>query len=306
MSLVILLYACFASVFVLAKDGLEYAQPLFLVGSRMLMASGLLFTFLVIRREYKVRAAKGYLGKLFLLGAFNIYLTNALEFWGLQYLTSAKTCFIYSLSPFISAFLSYFILSETLTPKKWLGFAIGIIGFIPILMGQGGGEEASGHIGFLSWAEIAVMGAACSTCYGWVIMRELVAEKECCPIVANAWSMFFGGALALGHSLLVENWSPIPVTETAPFLRTAILMIVLSNLVGYNLYGSLLKKYTATFLSFCGFMTPFFTAIMGWWFLGETVSLSFLLSAAIVLVGLLLFYVEELRLEGVKIQPAVA
>ena len=38
MIFVILLYALFASVFTIAKTGLEFTQPLFFVGSRMMLA----------------------------------------------------------------------------------------------------------------------------------------------------------------------------------------------------------------------------------------------------------------------------
>jgi drug/metabolite transporter (DMT)-like permease len=106
--------------------------------------------------------------------------------------------------------------------------------------------------------------------------------------------MLLGGPMALGHSRITENWNPVPVTEFVPFLECAFLLIIVSNLICYNLYGALLRKYTATFMSFAGFSTPLFTAFFGWLFLGETVSFSFYLSAVIVFAGLILFNQEEL------------
>jgi drug/metabolite transporter (DMT)-like permease len=253
----------------------------------------LLFQYFAHRDKFIFK--KKDLWRFFLLAVFNIYFTNILEFWGLQYLTSFKTCFIYSLSPFIAALLSYVILSETMSAKKWIGLGIGVLGIVPVLLNESSSEADIGHVFLFSWAEISVMGAAICSVYGWILLRQLVNENGYSPLMANGLSMLIGGGMALSHSSLVENWNPIPVTEYFPFLECAILLIILSNLLAYNLYGYLLRKFTATFISFAGFTTPLFTAFFGWLFLGEVVTLPFYLSAIIVFCGLLMFYQEELK-----------
>lgn len=295
MYLVVLLYALFASVFTVSKTGLMYTQPLFFVGTRMAFAGVLMLAYQYFFQRSQFRFEKAHFWRLFRLAAFNIYLTNVLEFWGLQYLTSFKTCFIYSLSPFLSAIMSYFMFSERLGPKKWAGLLVGFLGFIPILLNETGGEAELGHFFFLSWAEIAVMFAAVFSVYGWITLRQLVKENGYTPFMANGISMLIGGCMALVHSLLTENWNPVPVTETVPFLECAFLLIVISNLVCYNLYGFLLRRFTATFISFAGFTTPLFAALFGWFYLGEVVTLPFYISGIIVFSGLYLFYQEELR-----------
>lgn len=295
MFLVVLLYALFASVFTIAKTGLEYSQPFFLVGSRMLLAGVIMLAYQFLFNRKQFTFEKGHLWRIFRLALFNIYLTNAFEFWGLKYLTSFKTCFIYSLSPFASAILSYFMFADKLSPKKWIGLIIGFAGFLPILLNETSSEEQAGHFFFLSWAEIAVMLAAVSSVYGWILLKKLVKENGYSPIMANGLSMLIGGAMALAHSLCVEDWNPVPVTEALPFLECAILLILISNLTCYNLYGYLLKRYSATFISFAGFTTPLFTAFFGWLYLGEVVTWPFYASAIIVFAGLFTFYQEELR-----------
>lgn len=295
MYLVVLLYALFASVFTVSKTGLQYTQPLFLVGTRMVLAGVLLMLYLFIFNRKQFALNKNSLWGLFKLAVFNIYLTNVFEFWGLQFLTSFKTCFIYSLSPFFSALISYFSFNENLSPKKWLGLAIGFIGFFPILMSESSAEEGVGHLFFLSWAEMAVMLAAVTSVYGWIILRQLVKDEGVSPLMANGTSMLMGGMMALFNSYIVEDWSPVPVTNMVTFTECTILLVIISNMLCYNMYGYLLKRFTATFMSFAGFTTPLFTAIYGWFFLSETISEAFYLSAAVVFIGLSLFYQEELR-----------
>lgn len=294
MFFVILLYALFASVFTAAKTGLEYSQPLFLVGSRMLMAGLLLLAYQYFFKREGFKLNRQDLPRLALLGIFAIYLTNIFEFWGLKYLTSFKTCFIYSLSPFLSALFSYVALNERMSLKKWMGLLIGFLGFIPILISQTSQEEQTGLVWVFSWAELSVVIAAACSVYGWILLKQVVSENGYAPTMANGVSMVLGGCLALMHSALVEEWEPLPVTEYLPFLSSAAILIIVSNLVCYNLYGYLLKKYSATFMSLAGFTTPLFTAFFGWIFLGEVVTWPFYVSFAIVLSGLLLFYQEEL------------
>ena len=71
-------------------------------------------------------------------------------------------------------------------------------------------------------------------------------------------------------------------------------LIILANFIGYNLYGYLLRHYSATFLSLAGFITPFFTIILGWFFLSEQLTLPFLVSFVLTIFSLYLFYRQEL------------
>jgi drug/metabolite transporter (DMT)-like permease len=138
------------------------------------------------------------------------------------------------------------------------------------------------------------MAAVCSV-YGWILLRQMTSTYQVSPLLANGYSMLIGGGIALGHSLLVEQWDPIPVTNMNEFILSATGLIIVSNLMAYNLYGYLLRRYTATFMSFAGFTTPLFAAVFGWFFLGEEITWSFVVSFVIVSSGLYLFYQEELH-----------
>ena len=92
------------------------------------------------------------------------------------------------------------------------------------------------------------------------------------------------------------QYPPKLIPAMAVLLTSGILDIVLgSSVLGYLLYTMMLKKYTATFLSFAGFIQPLCAAILGWFFLGEYVTYTFFLSAILVFSGLYLFYQEELK-----------
>ena len=153
-----------------------------------------------------------------------------------------------------------------MTPKKWVGLSLGFLAVIPQLL-QTGTTPFYAHI----WPRFLVLIAVVSSSYGWILLRALM-KKGYSPIVANGIGMFFGGLIALATSLATERWSPTPVTCWLPFMQATMIMVIVENVLFFNLYGYLLKHYTASFLSFAGFMCPVMVAVMGYFFLGETFS----------------------------------
>ncbi|MDB6096976.1 MAG: conserved putative rane protein [Francisellaceae bacterium] len=293
--LVLVLCALYGLVFPLGKLTLEHAPPIFITGARMLIAGVLLLSYLFIFNKKALIFKKTHLLPAFLIGVTGVYLTNVLEFWGLQFLESGKACFIYSFSPIVTAFLSYFWFQEKISLKKWIGLGIGIVGFIPILINQNVKEAVSPHYFFFSLPELALLGAAIATSVGWIVMRQTVNAHRISPIMSNATSMLIGGAISLIHSGLAESWNPSPIGDFAPFIFWFSLLTLVSNLICYNLHAYLLKSFTATYISFAGLSTPFFAAFFGWLILNETMSLFFWISVFCVSFGLYIYYQDELN-----------
>ena len=294
--LAIFTFATWSSVFPLGKLALSYAPPIFLTGVRMLLASGIILSFLALKKRSALKLKKSMLIPIALLAVLSIYLTNICEFWGLQHLSAAKTCFIYGLSPFIAAILSYIHFGERLSKRKLLGMLIGFAGFIPVLTLQSGSESLFTAFSIISWPELAIMGAAFFSMYGWVLLRILVKD-EVSPLTANGYSMLIGGGLALVHSLFVDQWAPIPLAPggIVPVTQGVVALTLISNVLSYNLYGYMLKRFTATFLSFVGLLSPIFASLSSWVLLGERPSWIIFAATGVVSIGLFIIYQAELK-----------
>jgi len=292
---VFILCALYGSIFSIGKIALEYAPPAFLTGSRMLVAGLLLLLYQYIFNKKEYYFKKELLLPISLVAILGVYATNVLEFWGLQYMASSKACFIYSFSPIATALMSYFCFQEKITLQKWLGLLLGILGFIPVLLMPAPSETNIGTFCHLTYAELALLGAALATSIGWINMRAAVKKYNYSPVMVNALSMFLGGGISLVHSLCTENWSPSPILKVLPFSVVFIVLTLISNIICYNLHGFLLRFYTATYISFAGLSTPFFAALFGWMFLDEIMPLSFWVSVIFVSLGLYIYYKEELK-----------
>lgn len=237
---------------------------------------------------------------------FGIYFTYIIRFWGLTKLPVSKAMFMFNLAPFMSALFSYFFFNESMSRKKWLGLTIGFIGFIPIVVSKVGEENLKEFL-FFSWPEVAVLISVVCHSYNWILIRKLVRDHSQSPAMINGLTMFIGGIGALITSPLCtlipdlpfsETFAPesyMPVNNFLKFGEYLAYVIIISNLICHNLYAYLLKTYTATFLSFAGFMSPLFAALYGWMWLNEDITWHFYLSSVIVFIGLVLFHQDELK-----------
>ena len=295
MIFVLCLYALFATVFPLCKIAFNnYIEPVFFTGLCLTFAGTFLLVYQYIKDKTKYRWNRELIVPLLMLIICNIYLTNVCERWGLQYLTAVKTSFIYNLSPFFSAIFSYFLLSEKMTRSKWLGLSIGFLGFIPYFIEKSGQEYVSGSFFCFSWAELALITASVATVLGWIGMRKLVLLGHS-PILANGISMLIGGLMIIPSSLLLDSWDPSPVHDWPHALIFVVLTSFISYIIAYNMYGLLLSRYSATFLTMAGLTSPIFTALFGYLLLGEPVTWTFFFSMIMVAIGLYIFHTQEIK-----------
>lgn len=253
----------------------------------------------------------------FQIMVFHVYFSYVGEFVGLAHgISSSKSSLFFNLSPFFTALLGYAMSLETMTRKKWLGLAIGIMGFLPILLLQPSQLENTASWWRISFGEIMLLGAVFSSAYAWLIMKRFVHADTYSPIMINGIAMTGGGLMALVTAFFAERapfftftvpmndnlgsllltWMSNESAAIVLFSLYFVLLILITNVIFYNAYGYLLRRYSATFLSLVGVTTPLFTAVWGWLLLGEVIGLGFVLSMTLTALGLFIFYQEEMRL----------
>lgn len=296
---VFILFALFGSTFTFTKMALAESTVCFLLAFRMTIAGILLMFYCSKIKKEKIWINSRIFLWTLLLGLLSFFLCNLLEFWGLRFLTSSKACFIYSLTPFLTALFSYFLFKEKITQQKMLGLVIGICAFIPTFMSSPESEQASKSISFFSFAELALVGATTCAVLGWLVIKKLGQENQISIPMLNGQAMLFTGILSFICSFIVDDYShsSLIVNNWSNFLIYTGLMIIISNFICYNLYGYLLKIYSATFMSLAGFLTPLFAALWGWIFLTETLEKNFTFSMTLVAFAMAIFYSQEIKEE---------
>ena len=287
MVLVILLYMFLASTFVLAKNALAYASPCFLIGFRSVIAGILLLGYLFLRNKKQLSIKKEDLLLFFKVAIVHIYLAFLFDFWSLQYVSALKSTLLFSTTPFVAAALAYFLLHERLKKGQVLGILLGLLGMIPVLMAGRDSEFGFASLFSISFPEVVLMGAVVCGAYAWFMVKRLMDKGYSLSLI-NGFAMLVGGIMHLVSSMLFENIAH-PVIAWGPFLGWTTLLILVSNIIFYNLYGLLLKKFSITFLTFAGFLCPGFGALYAWLWGTSVLSWHYIVSIALVTAGLYLY-----------------
>lgn len=296
MLLVFFLYFLYATIFVIGKFAITISQPIFLTGARMTSAG--IVSYMIHCQWYKTPQFRLLKRMdwlvLILLAFFNVYMTNAWEFWSLQYMSAGKTSFIYNFSPFFVLLLSAIFFSEEITWKKFLGMTIGFLSLVPMLLGDCGFVDNTRHFGRISVADLVMLGAAFATSLGWVLMKYFINKRVLTPYFLNGVSLFIGGLMCFVHSFLFESRPFIMTNNILQFFWYMAVMMLIQNVGAYNLQAELMHHYSATLITLFSFIMPLFTIILGWIFLNEPVTPMFFICSGGVAIGLLIFYLDEL------------
>ncbi|MDR3551056.1 MAG: DMT family transporter [Candidatus Babeliales bacterium] len=292
------LYASYALTITFGKAAMNYAQPLFFVGIRLLISAPFLLGYVYFFKRDKFSLKKEHIN-LFVQSTVMLYLGYALGFWALKNMNSSKNALFFTLTPFITALLVYLLYGEKLTKKQLLGLMIGLLGAVPALLIRSG-EPISSIFLLFGLPEIAAIVAIATGPYRWILANTLIKQHEYIPFFINGICMMFCCVPILLTSLLL-NFDNAPLyTQLAPFIGYVLFLSFISDFIAYNWYMILLKKYTTTFLAFAGFTVPLYVAIYSWLWLGEAVSWPFFVSFILIFIGLFIFYQDELNRSMVK------
>lgn len=292
MFLVVFMYALFALTFPLAKLAMGLVDsPFFFLSVRMLLAGcGMTLASNYLYPQPAALSRSDW-ALLFASGFFAIFVAFGCEFWALQYVTSIKVNIFYSLSPFMTTIFAYLLDRESLSAKKILGLVIGFVGMIPLSW-----DFAGSQVSVLptSVYDLGLLISVASAAFAWLIIKRLM-NRGFPLLFINGGMTLIGGLLCLGVYLLSAGFAIPAVASWSTLFVYMSGLILISNVIGYTLYGSLLRRYSPTFLSFAGFMCPLFGLGYSYLFMNESVTALHFVSLACVFAGLLLFYWDENR-----------
>ena len=287
--LILLMNGLFAATFPLGKHALEYTGPLFLTAVRMLLAGILLLTYSYVK-DKKIVVKKQDWPFFIKTSFFYVFLSFVPEFWALHYLSSIKTNLLWSVQPFLAAIIGCVFFSETLSTKKLSALCIGFAGMLPIIFTAD--HTGSNQLLSISLPELSLLVAVISTIYAWHLLKQLLVRGYSLPLV-NGITMTIGGLSCLLTALGEQCYYQQDLySNFAAVLGYSALLVLISNVAAYGIYGYLLNRYSITFLSFTGFTCPLFGFVYSYW-VGEVIPVAYLYGCALIIVGLYLFYQQE-------------
>jgi drug/metabolite transporter (DMT)-like permease len=260
-------YIIWGTTYFAIKVGIEEMSPFILVGTRFLVAGGLLLGWQALRRKPMptLRQWRGAAVVGFLLLVAGNGLVAVAEHW----VSSGATVALISTVPLAIALWSG-AFGDWPKRVEWVAITIGGVGAGIMLMGRD--LQASG-IGTL----IIVVGTACWS-LGTVLSRRLDIPHGPSGFGAE---MFMAGIMGLIVSALVgEHWT----LPHSPHVWAAwSYLVIFGSVIGFSAYRFLVEQVSPTLAATYAYVNPPVALAVGWWLGNEYFSPNVLLGLPVVL-----------------------
>jgi drug/metabolite transporter (DMT)-like permease len=274
-----------AASFIFIKLALQEIPPMTLALTRFAIATPILIAITSYQQSSR-SAMKLALRKDFwsfsLLGLIGVTFLYVLQFYSLRFISATEGSIIINLHAIFAMLLSAAFLSEPLTPQKTLGVFVTFSGIIVITIKNTAGTivnliEPVGVLlmiaAALCWASYSVYGKKVLQRYSNQVTTScafLLGTIYLIPFAASEGSI---GALASSSSL---TWFSV------------IFLAIPSSVVTYVLWNRLIREFDVTKVLVSLYVIPIPTAILAYIILGETITYSVVLGAALIITGVYL------------------
>ncbi|MFT6559670.1 DMT family transporter [Sneathiella sp.] len=220
------------------------------------------------------------------IGLVNNLIPFSLIVFGQTHISSGLASILNATTPLFAALVAHLIgneASEKLTIRRTVGILLGIAG-VAIMLGPDIGTYGLSSMAVLG--QFAVLGATFLYGFGVVYVRRL-SQQGIEPAVSATGQVAATTVILLPIVLIVDQ----PWTFIASVSDTVLLAIgglaFFSTAVAYILYFHLIKTAGSTNASLVTLLIPVSAIIMGYLFLGESISLIALAGMGCIAMGLL-------------------
>ena len=247
--------------FIGAKLGLPYADPLVFLELRFLLVLAILLPICWVfkapwpsrRRALQMAVSGGLLQAGYLGGVF------ASLHHGMP---AGVSALVTGMQPVLTAVLGSWLLRETVSPRQWLGFFLGMAGVLLVV----GDRIVVEHLGATAVA-LSVF-ALLSITLGTLWQKRHGAGID---LRTGAAIQFLAAALILAPFALLEGGE---VRWTGEFIFALGWLVVVLSFGAIFLLLTLIRRGRATQVSSLFYLVPPTTALIAWPLFGETYSLS--------------------------------
>ncbi|GKY87541.1 DMT family transporter [Sinisalibacter aestuarii] len=259
----------------LTNDGL---QPVFAAGLRSAGAVVVIWGWMRLRGQ-RLDFRPGTLPAGLLIGLIFAVEFLAL-FIALDLTTVTRVSVIFYSMPVWMAVAAHFLLpGERLTPLRSLGLALAFAGVVWAIVDRTGlGGDAS-LLGDLA----ALVGAL-----GWMgvsLVPRLTRIREVTPEMQMFWQLLVSAPLLIAVSFAFGPFLRDFVPVTAWMMLFQIVVVASGTFLAWFW---LLSRYKASQIAAFAFLSPVFGVVMGWLWLGETVTPALIAKLALVTLGIVL------------------
>jgi drug/metabolite transporter (DMT)-like permease len=243
-------------------------------------SAALIFWSLMLYRGVGLPRGRALAGAL-MFGALNVGGAFLFVYYGLTRVGASLASTITATVPLLTLFFAAAHRIERLQRQGLIG---GLLVLTGIAFSVGGSLFSGGEVS-LPHILVILAGAACFAEAGIAVKLF----PPCDAYATNAIAMSAGTLILAAASLVQEESWILPSTTT---VRLSLLYLVMASVVLFLLYLFILGRWTATGASYAFVLNPLVTMVLATFLADETITVTFLAGAAVVLFGV---YVGALR-----------
>ncbi|ELV8656102.1 DMT family transporter [Vibrio vulnificus] len=283
-----------ASGFVGARLGLQYAEPATLLAIRMLANIALFLLLIVLLRRRVPTGAAFWHSCVVGLGIHGFYLGGT--YWAISLgMPAGLSSLLVGIQPILTALILVVTVQERFRFSQWLGLALGLLGISLVLSGKMDWQTEAHKTLAITLCLIALVGITLGTLYqkrfchgvdmvGGTMVQYLAAT---CLFLPFAW-----------------QFETMQVQWTTTFILTLVWLVVVLSCAAILLLLYMVKNGAASSVASVFYLVPPVTALQAWLMFGESFDtkamVGFLLAA--VAVYLVVRKPRKVKSESVKPQ----
>jgi len=282
----VLLAILWGGSFLAIRFSIDTFPPFSAAAMRVGIATALMFVFMKLQKA-AIPNDPSLIWQLLGIGFFTLGLPWALLFWGEQFVSPAMGSILNSTTPlFVVIVTALFTSQENVKWNKWLGVAVGFAGVIIIF----GPKIVLGHEQNL-FGMLAIVGMAICYAIGIVWLKSL-AHKTSASVA------FFlqgsGALLFLVPLTLLAEWTAIYHSNWSSINGwTAVIYLgVFSTAIAQLIFFVLLRELGSVKAAAVTYFIPIVAVTLDWLVSGKFLSVSSLIGALVVLVGVRLIHMR--------------
>ena len=269
-------------MYVVSKVVLDVIPPFTLLAIRLIQGAAVLGMVILLRG--RVNFPKEQIRNSFLVGIVGYGISLAFQFVGTKLSTASNGALVTSATPAFVLLFAPYLLKEKATPRGMLALAVSSLGVLAVIDPRKADFSSSLFMGNLSLLAAALTWALYS-----VLVRRVSKSAD---LLISSTIMLAGG---IPSSILfgIFEMKDQGVGEITLGIIAGILFLgIISTALAMFLWNYAFAQLPASAASLTFFAQPVVGTLLGWFFLGETITPLFMLGGTLIGLGIVISSIE--------------
>lgn len=275
-------------MYVVSKVVLEVIPPFSLLTLRLLMGAMTLAVAMHLRNKKsnsKISVSKKIFWTSFWVGFVGYGISLGFQFVGTKLSTASNGALITSTTPAFVLLFAPFLLGEKTTPRRIMALTVATLGVLAVIDPRTAELSPS-----LFWGNMSLLAAGLTWALYSVLVRKVSKDAD---LLSSSAMMLLGGLPTSGAFSVWEINTQGVGEITLGIIGGLLFLGIISTAVAMFLWNYAFAELPAAVASLTFFAQPVVGAVLGWFFLAETITPLFILGGVLITIGILIATFEK-------------